>query len=195
MVLPCAGPGFDLGAVGPYDRFFFAALPEGQARDRAWSLADAEQLRVGRPDYRTPRSCLHVSLAMVAVGLPVSAAGLRRAGGAAGRVTMPRFRVSLNRVESFRGAPRPRVLTGEDGVIGLDLLHAELCAALSASGFAVRRVANFNPHMTLMRDRRDTPLRHVAPVAWEVSEFVLVHSHHGQGRYTLLGRWPLAARR
>ncbi|HEY3947485.1 2'-5' RNA ligase family protein [Phenylobacterium sp.] len=194
MALLRAGRRFDLGVVGPYDKFFFAILAEGEARRAAWALASEEQLRLGRPDYRTPERCLHISLVMIAFGFSVWEPLLVRAAEAADRIRMRNFRISLNRIESFRGAPRPRVLTGDEGVIGLDLLHAQLCAVLAAADFDVKRIANFNAHLTLMRDRRETPLQHVDPITWDAGEFVLVHSHHGQGRYTILERWPLASR-
>jgi 2'-5' RNA ligase len=194
MALTRAGRRFGLGVVGPYDRFFFAILAEGEARRAAWALASGEQLRLGRPDYRTPEPCLHITLVMIAFGFSVSAPLLMRAAEAADRVAMRSFRISLNRIESFRGLPRPRVLTGDEGVIGLGLLYGQLCAALAMAGFGVRRAANFTPHLTLMRDRYETPLRNVEPVTWDATDFALVHSHHGQGRYTILERWPLAAR-
>ena len=65
----------------------------------------------------------------------------------ANRVSMPPFRVSFDRVESFMGGPL--VLRGEDGVVGLELLHEKLKAVLG-----IRCTSRFVPHVTLLRDKR-----------------------------------------
>jgi 2'-5' RNA ligase len=49
----------------------------------------------------------------------------------------------------------------------------------------------FNPHVTLLY-RNSAPFTEtVTPFAWEVREFVLIHSLLGQTRHTPLGMWPL----
>jgi 2'-5' RNA ligase len=103
----------------------------------------------------------------------------------ANRVSMPAFRVSFDRVESFGGGAL--VLRGEDGVIGLELLHESLSAAL-----CMKRTRSFVPHVTLLRDkRRLLPSIPVEPIGWTVTEFVLVHSLLGKTTHRVLARFPL----
>ncbi|THD63836.1 2'-5' RNA ligase family protein [Phenylobacterium sp.] len=177
--------------ISPGDKLFFAALPSAAARYGAWAWANLLQGELGRPAYRVPARCLHVTLAGLGAGYAMSPARLARAQAAAGRVSAAAFLAAFNRIESWRGDPRPRVLTGEDGVIGLCRLQERLCMALAAAGFEPRWAANFTPHMTLMRDRKETPIRFIAPILWRVESFALVQSHVGEGRYTVLGEWPL----
>lgn len=103
----------------------------------------------------------------------------------ASRVSMPAFRVSFDRVESFNGGAL--VLRGEEGVIGLELLYENLSAAL-----CMKRMRSFVPHVTLLRDKRRllSPMP-VDPVEWTVSEFVLVHSLLGKTTHRVLARFPL----
>lgn len=101
------------------------------------------------------------------------------------RVAMPAFRVSFDRVESFVGGAL--VLRGEEGVIGLELLHDKLKAALG-----IKRSTRFVPHVTLLRDkRRLLPSMPVEPIEWTVTEFVLVHSLLGRTTHRVLARFPL----
>jgi 2'-5' RNA ligase len=105
----------------------------------------------------------------------------------ANRVSMPAFRVSFDRVESFVGGPL--VLRGEDGVVGLELLHEKLKAVLG-----IKRTSRFVPHVTLLRDkRRLLPSMLIEPIEWTVSEFVLVHSLLGKTTHRVLARFPLVS--
>ena len=110
-------------------------------------------------------------------------AGLRR----------PAFRVALNRIAAFGGGDRRRalVLRGDEGVLGVDLLRADIRAALCAAGLARRRDRPFEAHLTLVRGPADGPETFVAPISWEVREFVLIHSYVGEARYEIVGRFPL----
>jgi 2'-5' RNA ligase len=177
--------------IQPWDNVFFGLLPDLLAGRQAEACADGLQRRRGPPDHRVWRRCLHVTLANLSLGGIVTEERLARAAEAAAAVRIPPFLLELNRVESWRGDPRPLVLTGEDGVIGADGLHAALGLALIRAGLADGWASNFTAHMTLLRDRLETPIEHVRPIRWWVREFVLIHSHVGQGRYTILGRWPL----
>jgi 2'-5' RNA ligase len=105
----------------------------------------------------------------------------------ANRVSMPAFRVSFDRVESFIGGAL--VLRGEEGVIGLELLCEKLKAAL-----CMKHTRSFVPHVTLLRDKRHLlPSIPVAPIEWTVSEFVLVHSLLGKTTHRVVARFPLVS--
>jgi len=105
------------------------------------------------------------------------------------RVAMASFRVSFDRVESFGGGAL--VLRGEEGVVGLEMLHEHLKVALGIKGRKLDRLS-FTPHVTLLRDKHrllsSTPIQ---PIEWTVSEFVLVHSLLGRTTHRVLARFPL----
>ena len=54
-----------------------------------------------------------------------------------------------------------------------------------------RREAEIVPHLTVTRDKAAMPETFVEPLSWKVDEFVLIHSVHGEGLYSVAGRWPL----
>ena len=101
------------------------------------------------------------------------------------RVSMPPFKVSFDRVESFTGGAL--VLRGEEGVVGLEVLYENLTAAL-----CMKSTRSFVPHVTLLRDKRHLlPSIPVEPIEWTVTEFVLVHSLLGKTTHRVLARFPL----
>lgn len=180
-------------AIAPTDNLFFALLPDRAAQHRAWLKGHALQARYGLPGYRTPFDCLHVSLVPLGPGFAITHDLLDRAMAAASAAATSGapFLLEFNRAESWNGRPRPRVLTGEDGLIGAHRLQERLCLALGQRGIDRKAAANFRPHLTLMRDHVETPVEFIEPLGWWVREVVLVQSHVGEGRYTILGRWRL----
>lgn len=112
-------------------------------------------------------------------------------------VDAPCFTASLDTAMSFDGGHMRNsgrhalVLSGEDGVQGVNLLYAALAQRLRSLGFG-GVPGRIMPHLTLSYERLHLPPVPVPPVQWEVREFVLASSQIGQGRpYTILGRWPL----
>jgi 2'-5' RNA ligase len=64
---------------------------------------------------------------------------------------------------------------------------------LRGAGFGLEQRA-FAPHVTLVRKAQCAPMPDVmAPIAWQVDELALIHSHlmPGGSRYRKLGVWPL----
>jgi len=64
---------------------------------------------------------------------------------------------------------------------------------LRSAGLDLER-RTFTPHVTLVRKAQCAPLPDdMAPIAWHVSEFVLIHSQlqPGGSCYRTLGAWPL----
>jgi RNA 2',3'-cyclic 3'-phosphodiesterase len=116
------------------------------------------------------------------------------AGLAATAVNLPPFEIIYTRLGSFPGAPRkgrppehPLVLLAEHGPV-LDL-QATLSRELRKYGF--RPPENFRPHLTLSYNRQFVPIRAIDPIAFVVTEFVLVHSRLWLKEYHILKRWLL----
>ncbi len=88
-----------------------------------------------------------------------------------------------------QGAPCPLVLTCAAGDIDVLRLAARLAASMIAHGFRPRSFAPRTPHLTLLYDTIRVPKRVLEPpISVRLEGFSLVHSHRGQGRYTVL--WP-----
>lgn len=111
----------------------------------------------------------------------------------ASQLRRPAFRIAFNQVVSWNGRMRPLVLSGDEGLIGAQLLSEGLRDVFGLAGVSLGGPGWINPHMTLLRDRLDLERRYVPPLTWTVDEFVLIDSLHGLGRHEVLGRWRLFA--
>ena len=167
------------------DRFFFACWP---AEDAARTLSRMARALAGRLEGRAvPDGKAHLTLAFLGEIAP------DRVGAAieaARSVSGPPFTMTLDRLGAFRRAgvawagasmPDPALLA----------LQGALEAELRARAFELE-ARPFKPHVTLVR-RVGVALREEAidPVAWRVTDFALVRSEAGTGRYTTIGRWIL----
>lgn len=144
----------------------------------------------GRP---TPAARLHLSLNFVG-GFrgPPTRAVMEKAIGLADRVAAAPFQVTLNHLMTWKNKESPPlVLLGDEGVIGVQLLHTAIHKALVVGSMAPRREPEFWPHVSLLWDKRELPKAFVEPIAWMAREFVLLDSPVGEGRHEVLGRWPL----
>jgi 2'-5' RNA ligase len=67
-----------------------------------------------------------------------------------------------------------------------------LGGALARAGLAHTPPDLYTPHLTLLYDPQQVPMRPVEPpIRWTVCDFVLVRSRIGQGFHEVLARWPL----
>lgn len=188
-------PGFD-SPQEPTDRLFFAVLPENPVAARIAQLTDALRLEHGLHGAGIHAEQLHISLLSLGdhVGLPHDL--LAAATSAAAQIAQAAFRVRFDTVQTFRNKSRisrgyPIVLCGNEGVVGLETLYQALASTFLRLGFKAMP-ANITPHMTLLYDRQSVPKHMVAPVEWDVREFVLLNRHINQKRpYSVLGKWPL----
>jgi 2'-5' RNA ligase len=170
---------------------FFAIYLDAVAAARGAELArvwcDPSQLS-GRP---RPAETLHVSLVPVGVAsfLPAEVLSLLRQ--AAALIDQPAFKVTFDRVVSFKnGDTPPLVLLCGDGVAALTALRNSLHTAMA--GVGSHPPSRFTPHVTLAYCRKsvsETALDE--PIVWTVREFVLVQSLFGRGVHVPLARWPL----
>lgn len=174
---------------------FLAAFPDAAARAAIDALARAV---CADPALRaTPRSAqlLHLTLQHLGTyaGLPPRIEE-RVAAALAGFAATP-FALAFDRVGSFvAGTGRqPCVLLGCDGDVPLQQLQRALAERLARAGFGRHVQHGFVPHVTLCYARSALATVEVAPIGWQVEEFVLVSSLIGRGEYRVLARWPLQA--
>lgn len=118
-----------------------------------------------------------------------------RASNAAGTVRAGAFELVLDRAGSFRNRSIPWWLGCTMPDTGLQILWDELGPALAKAGVRVQSGRKLVPHVTVLREAAAAlPATPIAPIAWPVREFVLIHSQLGtRNAYELLGRWPLPA--
>jgi 2'-5' RNA ligase len=185
-----------LAAAGREGRhnIFFALYPSQAAADGIVHLTDrlfeAGTLR-GR---RVTRDCLHVSLYGLGCYDWVPSRIIDDVCAAVSHLKMAPFRLALNAIMSFdhHDGWRPRVLTGDDGLYGVDELYDAMHLILKKGrprGRQVPRIAR--PHLTLSREETLLPDALIEPVHWTVRDFRLIHSPHGESRHIVLGCWPL----
>lgn len=153
-------------------------------RDRA-----ALKGRALRPDR------LHITLFSLGVyredEMPADLIPQARAAGA--MVDSPPIEIVLDCLQTFRrnSFDQPLVLTGSGGMKPLRRFREELGLAMINSGLRRFVKSGFNPHMTLLYDRRPVAPRPIDPARWTMTEFVLVDSLRGRTRHVPLARWTL----
>jgi 2'-5' RNA ligase len=182
------------GRPHDYEIFFAAQLPSAVgARTARFTENLKGQLALKgvprRPDL------LHVSLVdLFTSRQPIAPAMVEDFEGLASQVSVSPFLVELDRLQGWnakqaaRGEPGPIVLCGGEGVIGFDLLRANLLHALNREDKSA-----FTPHATLIWSRTLIEPQDCEPFRWTVSEFVLIQSHRGRGRHEVLARFPFIA--
>ncbi|MBV9990692.1 MAG: 2'-5' RNA ligase family protein [Alphaproteobacteria bacterium] len=175
------------------DRIFFAALPDGETAARIHALAAKLKDANGFTGTQILPEHLHVTLFHLgdwaALPMPIVEAAQRAAEDVAAAAAP--FEVAFARSESFRNSTGvyPFVLSGD--AAQWRGLHDGLAAALTRAGLGGATKGDFKPHITLLRDEgRAKPLP-IAPIAWQVADFVLVHSLLGKTTHIHLGRWRL----
>jgi 2'-5' RNA ligase len=167
-------------------RLFFALSPPSAVRVQLEGAARALSASIGG---LTAPGKLHLTLAFLG-NFPDGGDEIARARATAARVHGDAFALPIDHAASFgptwflgSSAP-PRELAA---------LHTMLSEELERDGFALER-RSFHPHVTFLRRAAGalatTP---IAPIAWQVEEFVLFDSC--AGAYVELGRWPLIPRR
>jgi 2'-5' RNA ligase len=170
----------------PTDRLFFAVLPDEETAARIAERARHLRISHGLTGKAVRREHFNVTLCPVGDGSRLPRDVVDCVKERAASVTMPSFRVSFDRAESFRNGAL--VLRGNDGMIGLEVLQQRLSDALDASPRPARR---FTPHVTLLRDQHRVPEQPIELIEWTVRELVLVHSLLGSAPHRHLARWTL----
>jgi len=171
----------------PVHRLFWAALPDCQTAAAIAEVALRERGRHGLTGRPLQTERLHVTLYHVGdEAVPPTDELVENLATRASAVVMPPFRVAFNRAQSFRNGAF--VLAGDDGVIGLDVLHQRLSDELDWQPRPARR---FTPHLTLLYDRQRIAEQPIEAISWTVREMVLVESLVGQTVHRHLARVTL----
>lgn len=166
--------------------YFALKLPAAMAREIMALGADAAGRHVSAER-------LHISLNPLGSFDILDPQVIAQAARAAATVQTAPFVVAMNRVVGWgQAAPYPVVLTGDDGLGGVRMLYEAIHAALAEAGLVRGPARELEPHVTLLRASQRPAPRIIAPVAWRVSEFLLIDSLYGEGRHEVLGRWPLS---
>ena len=175
-------------------RLFFALFPD--ARNAAKIAARMprtcrEYGFLGRP---IPVERLHVTLQHIDDYVDEPPDGLVEAlRHAAESIAAKPFPVSFDRALTFaiRKPKRPYVLAGGEQR-DLQAFHRKLGDATNRAWPDFKPRRSFTPHVSLIYDEKTVEEHRIKrPIDWTVREFVLVKSFLGQGRYSILGRWPL----
>lgn len=176
---------------GPRHDIFFALHPPLKVANAITCFTD-RMFETGI--LRGPRvACerLHITLNGLGSYSVCPAPLIAKASKAVADLKRPSFKLALNCLRSFDNNPlRPRVMSGDDGLIGIDMLYDEIYLMLRRSGLRFPH-PRITPHLTLSRERNLLPEDFIEPVVWPVREFLLIDSLQGQSRHQILGRWQL----
>lgn len=172
-------------------RYFFALLPDAEAKLRIHQLAGELSARLRASSKLRGPDKYHVTLRGIAVPDGPFGQSIAMARTVADAIRKASFAVMFNQAASFGAAPNYALslITRED-LPGANGLSAALRDALHRAGLKVDR-SSFKPHVTLFYDRRFREPIDVPELHWQVRDFVLIESIDHR-RYVILGSWPLA---
>jgi RNA 2',3'-cyclic 3'-phosphodiesterase len=166
------------------DRLFYAVWPDAAgARALAALAVRVAEATGGRP---VREDQIHLTLAF----LGEVDDSRRRAVLDAAKFRARPFELVIDRTGAFRRAGVAWAGPSESPKELLDL-QARIQSRLRERGFALDE-RPFAPHVTLARRTlRLAGAVVIEPVAWRASEFTLVRSETGTGRYSIEERWKL----
>ena len=169
-------------------RLFFALWPADELR--AQIERDTRTYVTQAGGRAIPPANFHVTLVFLG---EVTDAQMEAARSAADGVAASKFRLTLNRIESWTESD-VLVFSGECPPPALGALVDRLRISLLQHEFKLQR-QTFKPHVTLVRKLpRRLPKQPAPALQWPLDEFVLVESRAlaAGSEYTVIGRWPLA---
>lgn len=173
-------------------RLFFALLP-GEAERRQMQAAAAQVAEAQALHARMIRpSRYHLTLHFLGDHPMLREDIVKAAIAAAGQVRVEPFELVLDHASGFQGREPPCVLRCPQPPHGLQALWQGLREALLRAGAGARLERQFTPHVTFAYSRGAVPdAMPVAPIAWNVEGFSLLHSVVGGGEYRVLDSWRL----
>jgi len=194
-------PEFEIDSPDTH-RLLFVALPGESAARRISHVGHdlKRKHRLHREVLSSKR--LHVSLFHIGDYCQFPHDIADRAKEGASGLVLPPIEIVLDRVMSFCGVqvdpPREDsyalALLASQGATELAMLRKALALTMMKAGIRPRYSLQFKPHLTLLYDKRHRIMEDVEPIRWTVSEFALIDSLVGKGRYEELGQWPLKGR-
>jgi 2'-5' RNA ligase len=175
--------------------FFFALLPDDDARASIATISErfrkshrVDGAAVDPADFHVAlcpmgspeRPLLSVESSLLAAAETVKAVG---------------FALTLDSAMRFslHDSRFPFVLL-VDSVAAAALLQLRqaLAAAQRSVGLHVGGVSSYMPHVALLQGHAIDPIQEaIAPISWQVREFVLIRSFFGKSRHEVVQRWAL----
>lgn len=151
--------------------------------------AVARDLRATCGGRAAPAENIHVTLAFLGA---VAETRLPELQAMAAGLQPEAFVMTLSRLGCWR-KQRLAWAALQECPPALTALAEGLGAALQARGFRTERRA-FKPHVTLLREVVAAPPLTMAPLQWQVRQFVLAASEPAPRgvHYRIIGEWPLA---
>lgn len=189
-----AGAAHSMGAKQA-GNLFLGFMPEDEAQKR--TVAESARLDAGLHigGHFVRKDCLHIS----AFGLGrhpgpfVTSALGTHIESAVQLLHLKPFKVTFDRTACFNGqrGQCAYVFLPSEGEEGLKLVNRVIGGEL-ARRLELPYRTSYRPHMTVLYSTKRPPEVKIQPVTCVARELVLIYSHVGEGRYTILGRWPLA---
>ena len=178
----------------PRHHLFFAIMVPPLAATQIATCFDNLRMRYPFSSVPISQDRLHLSLTAVFAGnnLPDRVIRISEITGSA--IRFVEFDITLERALTYqnRQVKKPFVITTRNGSSTINQLVLQIRRTLSIlSGNRNHQHRPVSPHVTLVWDRVVVPEHPIEPVTLPVQEIALVHSHVGQSRYDILGRWPL----
>jgi 2'-5' RNA ligase len=173
---------------------FFAVKLDEAATGSVVGIRSDLQRTFGLQEPNVAPEQLHMTLFPVASSdEPPAPDFLDRVRGAAATVAAAPFTVELDRILSFRNrrTAKPLVLAGRRPSEPFIALQRRISLAVGACGLHACPHDFGTPHVTLTWDRDIERELEIDPIPLVAREFAFIHSHVGQRRHDMLGRWPL----
>lgn len=171
-------------------RYFFALLPDAEARSRIHQLAGELSARLRASGELRGPDKYHVTLRGIAAPDGPFGQSVAMARQVAKAIRQTSFAVMFNQAASFGAAPNYALsLTTRADLLAADSLSATLLDDLRRAGLKVDG-SSFQPHVTLFYDRKRREPIDLPALRWQVREFVLIESIDNR-KYVILGTWPL----
>lgn len=178
----------------PWTSCFFAVLPPPAVARSIHTLGHQLRRSIGLRGKLIGPDRYHITLCGTgAFGeVPFETIELLNQIGAS--IQDPVFDVFFDLTAAFGGSngKRSLVLTASDTLPALLTLQTRLHDAMQAANLPVDE--RFNPHITLLYDKRPAPRIEIPRLSFTVPEFVLIRSIHGTSCHDHLARWPLGSR-
>jgi 2'-5' RNA ligase len=171
-------------------RYFFALLPDAEAKARIDSAARDLRARLHASGRLRGPDKYHVTLRGIAVPDGPFGQSIAMARRVADRLRRTGFAVMFNQAASFGKPPKYAFsLATTADLLAASSLSAALLDDLRHAGLRVDG-SSFTPHVTLFYERKLREPIEVPALRWQVREFVLIESIDNR-EYVILDSWPL----